>query len=127
MHPVEDELRQVKIMHFKLHFEAFSPLSPRSPERIDIRHKSLNPDKLGKLPLLVRRVGVSVRNGGAGASAHLLLADEAAVHAAGGVVPAPDRHALHHTCFHDVATVLVDVVVGLADLPKATVGRQEAR
>lgn len=68
-----------------------------------------------------------MRHGGAGAGAHLLLADEAPVHAAGGVVPAPDRHSLQHARFHDVAAVLVDVVIGLADLPEATVERQEVR
>lgn len=65
-------------------------------------------------------VDVSVWHGGAGAGAHLLLTDKGQVHAAGGVEPAAYRHSLHHTCFHDVATVLVDVVVGLADLPETT-------
>lgn len=74
-----------------------------------------------------RGVGASVWYGGAGASAHLFLADEAPVHAAGGVVPAPDRHSLQHTCFHDVAAVLVDVVVGLAHLPKSTEDRKREK
>lgn len=64
-------------------------------------------------------------HGGAGAGADLFLADVAPVHAAGGVVPTPDGHSLHYACFHDVAAVLVDVVVGLADLPKATVRREK--
>lgn len=69
--------------------------------------------------------GASVRYGGTGAATHLFLADEAAVHVAGGVVPAPDRHSLQHLSFHDVAAVLVDVVVGFTHLPEATVTTHE--
>lgn len=75
---------------------------------------------------IVVGVDASVWSGDAAAGAHLLLADEAPVHAAGGVVPAPNRHALNHLCFHDVAAVLVDVVVGLTFLPETT-GRQRER
>ncbi len=62
----------------------------------------------------------SVWRGRAGASAHLFLTDEAPVHAARGVIPAADRHALQHACLHNVAAVLIDVVVGLAILPKSS-------
>ncbi len=68
-----------------------------------------------------------MRYGGGGASAHLFLTDEAPVHGAGGVVPAPNRHSLQHLCFHDVTTVLIDVVVGLANLPKTTVRGEKAK
>jgi len=64
-----------------------------------------------------------VRHGGAGGGGHLLLADEGPVHGAGGVVPAPHRHSLQHLRLHDVAAVLVDVVVGLAGLPETAVRR----
>lgn len=57
-------------------------------------------------------------HGSADSGPHLLLTDEAPVHAAGGVVPAPHRHTLQHPSLHDVTAVLVDVVIGLADLPK---------
>ena len=51
---------------------------------------------------------------------HLFLADERPVHGAGGVVPAPDGLALQHLCLHNVAAVLVDVVVRLALFPETT-------
>ena len=61
---------------------------------------------------------------GARAGAHLFLTDEGPVHGAGGIIPAPNRHALQHLCFNNVATVLIDVVVGLADLPKTRDSRE---
>lgn len=68
---------------------------------------------------------VSVWYGGAGTGAHLFLTDVGPVHCAGGVIPAPYRHSLQHACFHNVATVLVDVVVRFADLPETKVGREK--
>lgn len=65
-------------------------------------------------------VVVSVWHSGTGACDHLFLTDERPVHGAGSVVPAADRYPFHHLCFHNVATVLVDVVVGLAILPKTS-------
>lgn len=57
------------------------------------------------------------------AGTHLFLADEGQAHGAGGVVPAADCDALQHLRFHDVTAVLVDVVVGLPDLPKTKGGK----
>ncbi len=90
------------------------------------RKKSLSFSSFPLFSSVDERCGdASVRHGCTGTSAHLFLANEAPVHAAGGVVPAPDRHSLQHLRFHNVATVFIDVVVGLAVLPKTTVIREK--
>lgn len=56
--------------------------------------------------------------GAVGSATSLQLADEAAGHAAGGVVPAADGHPRQNPSLDDVTAVLVNVVVGLAHFPE---------